>query len=78
VFGSDLSFEGGDPEGGGSLRATEMITRGQALVDTPRPPGGYPLTWHINAMLVGDLPSLAAALARTPRAGSDPAALSDR
>jgi len=58
--------------------AEEMCVRGQALVDTPRPEGGYPLSWHVRAMLVGDLPALAAAAARAPRAGSDPPALTGR
>jgi hypothetical protein len=49
-----------------------VLARGQALVDTPRPEGGRPLSWHVEAMLVGDLAALAAAAARTPRSGSGP------
>jgi hypothetical protein len=79
VFGSDLSCGGGAPGGPGSLRATTaLVAHGQRLVDTPRPEGGYPLAWHVKAMLVGDLPALAVAVARGTRPGTGPAAVSDR
>lgn len=72
MFGSDLSFGGGSPGGRGQARGVNaMAARGQALVDTPRPEGGYPLAWHVEAMLVGDLSALAAA--RASRSGSGPA-----
>jgi hypothetical protein len=79
VFGSDLSFGGGSPRGAdqaGAVRA--MLCRGRALVDTHRPEGGYPLEWHVTAMLVGDLPAIAAAAVRAFAADSGPGAISDR
>jgi hypothetical protein len=75
VFGSDLSFGGGAPGGEAQVRAAEaMLARGQALVDAARPYDGYPLVWHVEAMLVGDFAAMAAALARARGAGpeSDP------
>jgi hypothetical protein len=78
VFGSDLSFGGDGPSGGGAARAAAMLARGQQLVDTPRPDGGYPLEWHVMAMLVGDLPALAAIRAGASRPNSGPAAVSGR
>jgi hypothetical protein len=78
VFGSDLSFGGGVLGGGGAARARAMLARGQELVDTPRPEGGHPLEWHVMAMLVGDLPALAAMRARASRPDSGPAAVSGR
>jgi hypothetical protein len=50
-----------------------MLARGQALVDTPRPEGGRPLAWHVEAMLLGDLAAVAVAAARASRADSGPA-----
>jgi hypothetical protein len=75
VFGSD---GGGRPGGGGEVRAAALLARGQELIDTPRPESGYPLEWHVMAMLVGDLPALAAMRARASRPDSGPAALSGR
>ncbi|HEY6522175.1 MAG TPA: hypothetical protein VIY10_00330 [Solirubrobacteraceae bacterium] len=49
-----------------------MLARAQALVDTPRSEGGRPLAWHVEAMLLGDLPALALAAARAPRLDSGP------
>jgi hypothetical protein len=43
-----------------------LIDRAQRLVDTPRPPGGYPLAWHVEARHVGDLATLALAALRAP------------
>jgi hypothetical protein len=73
VCGSDLSF-GSDSSGSrGRARAVNaMAARGQALVDTPRPEGGYPLEWHVQAMFVGDLSALAGAAARASQAGPGP------
>ncbi len=51
-----------------------MLARSQALVDTPRLEGGYPLAWHVEAMLVGDLPAVAVAAARASQADSGPPA----
>jgi hypothetical protein len=73
VFGSDLSFGGGSPGGGSLARGVNAVAaRGQALVDTPRPDGGYPLAWHVQAMLLGDLSAFAAAAARKSRSGLGP------
>jgi hypothetical protein len=43
------------------------MARAQALVDTPRPEAGYPLAWHVEAMLLGDFPAVAAASVRPTR-----------
>ena len=73
MFGSDLSFGGGSPGGGSPARGVNaVLARGQALVDLPRPEGGYPLAWHVQAMLLGDLSALAAVAARKSRSGSGP------
>jgi hypothetical protein len=44
--------------------AQELIARAQRLVDTPRPTGGYPLAWHVEALHVGDLNAIAAVALR--------------
>jgi hypothetical protein len=55
------SFRRAPTAGEGQLRgAQDLIARAQALVDSPRPPGGYPLEWHVEALHVGDLPAIAA------------------
>lgn len=72
MFGSDLSSGGGGPSGTGSTRDLESVmARAQALVDTPRPEGGYPLAWQVEAMFLGDFPAVAVAAART-RPRTDP------
>jgi hypothetical protein len=50
-----------------------LLARGQALVDTPRHEGGRPLAWHVEAMLLGDLPAIAVQTVRVSRAASRPA-----
>jgi hypothetical protein len=45
---------------GSECDVQELIARGQRLVDSPRPWDGYPLEWHAEAWLVGDLAALAA------------------
>ena len=65
MFGSDLSSGGGGPSGEGSTRDLDSVmAHAQALVDTPRLEGGYPLAWHVEAMLVGDFPAIALVRAR--------------
>jgi hypothetical protein len=38
-----------------------LVSRGQRLVDTPRPASGDSLAWYIEAQFVGDLTAIAAA-----------------
>lgn len=65
MFGSDLSSGGGAPWGRGFSRdVDDVMARAQALVDTPQPEGGYPLAWHVEAMLLGDFPAMALVRAR--------------
>ncbi len=65
MFGSDRSSRGGAPGGGGvSCDLDGVMARAQALVDTPRPEAGYPLAWHVEAMLLGDFPAVAVARVR--------------
>jgi hypothetical protein len=71
VFGSDLSSGGGARWGRGVTHdLDDVMARAQALVDTPRPEAGYPLAWHVEAMLLGDFPAVAVGRARaSDRAG---------
>jgi hypothetical protein len=39
--------------------AEELIARVERLVDTPRPPDGYPLEWCVEAKHIGDLSAIA-------------------
>jgi hypothetical protein len=72
VTGSGSAVSGGAPtEGPGSLDVKVLTARAQRLVDAPRPVGGYPLEWHVEALHVGDLAAIAAAALRSP--GSRPA-----
>jgi hypothetical protein len=50
----------------------DLIARGQRLVDSPRPAGGYPLGWHVEALHVGDLTAIAVAALRASGSGSAP------
>ncbi len=54
---------GGDTPSGsvGSARVQALVSRGQRLVDTPRPASGDSLAWYIEAQFVGDLTAIAAA-----------------
>jgi hypothetical protein len=71
VFGSGLSSGDGSAAGAGAIGGVDvMLARAQALVDTPRPEGGRPLAWHVEAMLLGDLPAIAVASARASRGPS--------
>ncbi len=38
----------------------DVIARGQRLADSPWPWDGFPLEWHVEAALIGDLSALAA------------------
>jgi len=67
-------FRSGAPNGGGGpLRSAQDLTaRSQRLIDSPRPPGGYPLVWHIEALNVGDLTAIAIAALRGSSPSSTP------
>lgn len=39
----------------------DLIARAQHLVDLPRPADGYPLTWYVEAALIGDSTAITAA-----------------
>jgi hypothetical protein len=43
----------------------QVIARAQRLCETPRPDGGYPLTWYVEASLVGDMTAISAAAIRS-------------
>jgi hypothetical protein len=45
----------------------ELIGRAQRLADAPRPEGGHPLAWHVEASHVGDLTAIAVAALRAAR-----------
>ena len=62
----NFPFRGGaDSQGGGSSCAAEdLIARAQHLIDVPEPYDGYPLSWHVEALNVGDLTVIAAAALR--------------
>jgi hypothetical protein len=47
----------------------EMIARLQRLLDTPRPVGGYPLEWFVEAFYLGDLTAIAALSIRSSKLG---------
>ncbi len=71
MFGSGRSSGDGSAVGPGAISGVDvMLARAQALVDTPRPEGGRPLAWHVEAMLLGDLPATAVAAARASRGPS--------
>lgn len=40
------------------------MARGQRLVQAPRPAGGRPLAWYVEAYYLGDFAALAAVRAR--------------
>ena len=72
MFG--LSSGGGAHRGGGATQGLDAVmARAQLLVDTPRPEAGYPLAWHVEAMLLGDFPAVALTAARErPRPSGSP------
>jgi hypothetical protein len=76
VSDSDLPFRGDAPSGsGGSLRSVQnLMARAQRLLDSPRPVGGYPLEWHVEALHVGDLTAIAVAALRASDSSSAPSA----
>jgi hypothetical protein len=45
------------------------MSRGQRLVDAPRPAGEKSLAWYVEAQFVGDLLALAAAALHAERPG---------
>jgi len=45
----------------GPLRTVQqVIARAQRLSETPRPEGGYALTWYVEASLLGDITAISA------------------
>jgi hypothetical protein len=64
----DSPFRSGDPRGwqGAPRSVQDLTARAQRLIDLPRPVGGYPLEWHIEALHVGDLTAIAMAGLRSP------------
>jgi hypothetical protein len=72
----DLHFpfrDGANLQGGGSSCAAEdLIARAQHLIDVPEPYDGYPLSWHVEALNVGDLTVIAAAALREQRSSDLP------
>jgi hypothetical protein len=44
---------------GSACSADELIARVHRLLDMPRPVGGYPLEWLVEASHVGDLTAIA-------------------
>jgi hypothetical protein len=45
----------------------DVIARVQRLADSPRPAGGYPLAWHVEAAAAGDVTAIAVAVLRGAR-----------
>lgn len=69
----DPPFRSRSPSGvRASSNVQDVMARGQRLVDEPRPPGGYPLAWHVEAMYLGDLTATAGAALRAAGFGSRP------
>jgi hypothetical protein len=62
-FPGGANFQGG----GSSCAAEELIARAQHLIDVTEPYDGYPLSWHVEALNVGDLTVIAAAALREQR-----------
>jgi hypothetical protein len=50
----------------------QILARVQRLLDTPRPAGGHPLAWSVEAFYIGDLSAIAAATLRAARSRSMP------
>ena len=71
---SASSCGGGAPKGAWGSCGVEQdwIARAQRLVDMPRPMGGYPLALHVEALHVGDLTALAAAVLGPASSDSGP------
>jgi hypothetical protein len=42
-----------------------LIVRVQELLDMPRPVGGYPMEWYLEASQVGDLTAIATVALRS-------------
>lgn len=62
----DFSLRSDAPTGGGSSLCTaeDIIARAQRLIEAPRPAGGHPLAWYVEASNVGDLTTIAVAALR--------------
>jgi hypothetical protein len=62
VFDRDIPSRGEAPSGGEGPESyvADVIARGQRLADSPWPWDGFPLEWHVEAWLIGDLSALAA------------------
>lgn len=73
---SNLPSRSDAPAGGagGSFGVQDLITRAQRLIDSPRPVGGYPLAWYVEASHVGDLVVVAATALREAGSSSAPPA----
>jgi hypothetical protein len=50
--------------GGSALDVDAVIARAQWLADAHRPWDGYPLEWHVEAWMIGDLNAIAIASLR--------------
>ena len=66
---SSSSGGGAPPRAGGSERVQALMSRGQRLVDAPRPAAGDSLAWYVEAQLVGDLVAAGAAAHHAERRG---------
>jgi hypothetical protein len=67
---ASCSSGGGTPSGsGGSAGVQALMSRGQRLVDAPRPAAGDSLAWYVEAQFVGDLVAVAAAALHAERPG---------
>ena len=65
MFDRDTPSRGEVPSGEMGRRYVRgVIARGQRLADSPWPWDGFPLEWHVEAWLIGDLGALAAVALR--------------
>jgi hypothetical protein len=75
MYESDLPSAGGAHSTSAAARAVRAASwRARSLVDAPRPAGGYPLAWYIEAQYIGDFTAVAAAAVRAAAASSVPPA----
>jgi hypothetical protein len=70
----DFPFRSGATFRGSLCGVRDLVGRAQRLVDSPRPVGGYPLAWHVEALHVGDLTAIAVAALRASESSSAPQA----
>ena len=59
--------EGTSARGQGADGAEGLIGRVRRLAETPRPAGGYPLEWLVEASHLGDLTAIASLALRSER-----------